>query len=144
VSCAGSAGNCSAAGIYTDSSGYFQAFVVNETNGSWGNAEEAPGTATLNTGGSASVPALSCPSAGDCAATGSYKDSSRQYEAFVVNEKDGTWGRAEEIPGTAKLNVGGYAMAPALSCASAGNCAAGGYYEDSSGHEQAFVVNEMK
>ena len=30
-----------------------QTFVVSETNGSWGNAIEVPGTATLNSGGSA-------------------------------------------------------------------------------------------
>ena len=30
-----------------------------------------------------------------------------------------------------------------MSCASAGNCSAGGYYTDSSGHRQAFVVSEV-
>jgi hypothetical protein len=29
-----------------------------------------------------------------------------------------------------------------VSCASAGNCSAGGNYSDASGHLQAFVVNE--
>jgi len=29
-----------------------------------------------------------------------------------------------------------------VSCASAGNCSAGGSYTDSSGHQQAFVVRE--
>ncbi len=46
------------------------------------------------------------------------------------------------MPGLAALNTGGYADVNSVSCASAGNCAAGGYYADSSGHGQAFVVSE--
>ena len=45
-----SAGNCSADGDYTDSSGHHQAFVVSQVNGAWGKAEEIPGTATLKKG----------------------------------------------------------------------------------------------
>ena len=50
MSCA-SAGNCSAGGYYTDSSGHLQAFVVSEVNGTWGTPMEVPGTAALNQGG---------------------------------------------------------------------------------------------
>jgi hypothetical protein len=53
----------------------------------------------------------------------------------------GTWGTAREVPGIAALNHV-YAQALSVSCASAGNCAAAGWYTDSSGHTQAFVVNE--
>jgi hypothetical protein len=53
-----------------------------------------------------------------------------------------TWGTAEEVPGTATLNQGGDAGAESVSCASAGNCTAGGYYTDGSSHSQAFVVSE--
>src|SRR6516162_9675591 len=45
----------------------------------------------------------------------------------------GTWGRAREVPGTAALNHV-YAQVNSVSCASAGNCAAGGSYIDSSLH----------
>src|SRR5438132_1366023 len=62
VSCA-TAGNCAAVGSYTDGSGHKQAFVVDDTNGSWGTATEPPGTATLNTGGDARVNSVSCPTA---------------------------------------------------------------------------------
>ena len=55
----------------------------------------------------------------------------------------GTWGHAEEVPGTAALNIGGYAEIRSVSCASAGNCSAGGLYSDSSGHWQAFVVSQV-
>ena len=85
MSCA-SAGNCSAGGHYTDGSGHQQAFVVGETNGTWGTAKEVPGTAALNQGGNAVVDQVSCASAGHCSAAGTYRTSSGFDEAFVVNE----------------------------------------------------------
>src|SRR5262249_15154309 len=50
VSCA-KAGNCSAGGFYTRSSGPTPAFVVSETNGAWGTAHQV--AAALNAGGGA-------------------------------------------------------------------------------------------
>ena len=141
ISCA-AAGDCAAGGYYKDGSGHYQAFVVTETNGTWGNAIEVPGTATLNTGGSAQVESVSCGAAGDCAAGGYYTDGSGHDQAFVVSETNGTWGDAVEVPGTATLNSGGSALVFSLSCAAAGDCAAGGYYTDGSAHDQAFVVSE--
>jgi hypothetical protein len=141
VSCA-SAGNCSAGGYYTDGSGGVQAFVVSEVNGVWQNAEEVPGTAALNQDGKAELDALSCASAGNCSAGGSYRDGSGNFQAFVVSEVNGVWQSAEEVPGFAALNQGGQAGAlGSVSCASAGNCSAAGIYSDSSG-VQAFVVSE--
>ena len=141
LSCS-SAGNCSAGGDYEDASGHYQAFVVNEASGTWGKAEEVPGTAALNAGGNAEVDSLSCSSAGNCSAGGYYDDASDHTQAFVVNETGGTWGKAEEVPGTAALNADGYAAVDSLSCSSGGNCSAGGSYSDASDHNQAFVVNE--
>ena len=46
----------------------------------------------------------------------------------------GTWGTAEEVPGTAALNQGGIATINSVSCATADTCGAGGSYLDSSGH----------
>ena len=62
---------------------------------------------------------LSCASGGNCAAGGSYEDSTGLTQAFVVDETAGTWGDAEEVPGTASLNIGGDATVTSLSCASA-------------------------
>jgi hypothetical protein len=125
VSCP-SAGNCSAGGNYVDSSSDTQAFVINETNGSWSQAMEVPGTAALNKGGIAVISSVSCRSAGNCSAGGDYTDSSNHQQALVVSEVNGTWGTAVELPGIAKLNAGGSAAITSLSCASAGNCSAGG------------------
>ena len=60
----------------------------------------------------------------------------------MVSQVNGTWQTAIEVPGTAALNQGGSADVSSVSCASAGNCSAGGDYQDSSGHFQAFVVSE--
>jgi hypothetical protein len=141
VSCA-SAGNCSAGGFYTDSSGHAHAFVVSQAGGTWGTAEEVPGTATLNTRGLAAIRSVSCASAGNCSAGGRYTDSSGHTQPFVVSQAGGTWRKAEEVPGTGTLNTGGFAVIASVSCASAGNCSAGGYYGDRFGHSQAFVVSQ--
>ena len=138
-----SAGNCSAGGYYIDSSGHNQAFVVSETNGTWGTAMEVPGTAALNQGGNAAINSVSCASAGNCSAGGYYHDSSGHSQAFVVSETNGTWGTAKEVPGTAALNQAGTPRSTRCRAPSAGNCSAGGYYTDSSLHTQAFVVSEI-
>ena len=97
--------------------------MVDETAGTWGNAKKVPGTASLNVGGDASVTSLSSASAGNCSAGGSYIDSSGNGQVFVVDEAAGTWGNAEEVPGTASLDAGGDAYGLSLSCASADNSA---------------------
>jgi hypothetical protein len=51
-------------------------------------------------------------------------------------------GNAIEVPGLGALNAGGDAIVNSVSCAAAGNCAAGGSYKDGSGHIQAFVVSQ--
>jgi hypothetical protein len=148
VSCA-SPGNCAAGGIYdsrisASGGGIFEAFVVSEVNGRWGKAIEVPGTAAVNKSGWAEVDAVSCGSAGNCAAGGFYRDSSFRQQLFVVSEVRGRWGSAIEVPGSAALNQGGSLIADvdSVSCASAGNCAAGGLYGGKGGN-QAFVVSEV-
>ncbi len=77
-----------------------------------------------------------------CAAGGSYAPSIEgPYQAFVVREKNGSWGNAIEVPGSAALNTGGSAQVTSVSCASARYCAAGGYYMTSSDDDEAFVVS---
>jgi hypothetical protein len=140
VSCA-SAGNCAAGGYYSEH--YSQGFVVSEQHGVWGQAIEVPGLAALNKGGYAAVVSVSCASAGNCAVGGSYTvNPNYVHEGFVVSEQNGVWGRASKVPGLGALNKGGYAEVVSVSCASAGNCAAGGDYQDQHHHPQGFVVSE--
>ena len=141
VSCA-SAGNCAAGGLYIDGAGRAQAFVASKTNGTWGNAIEVPGLGTLNKHGDARVYSVSCATAGNCAAVGGYQDRAAHFQVFAVNETNGIWGTAIKVPGSGILNVGGNAAIFSVSCRSAGNCAAGGTYEDSALANQAFVVSE--
>src|SRR5215469_16574936 len=148
VSC-GSAGNCAAGGAYRDGSELSQAFVASERNGRWGRAIEVPGSGALNAGavvGGAGVTSVSCASAGNCAAGGIYStgglgDGAVATEAFVASERNGRWGRAIEVPGSGALNPARMAGLNSVSCASAGNCAAGGYVTYSF-YQRAFVVSE--
>jgi hypothetical protein len=141
VSC-GSAGNCVAGGYYPVGDA-MQAFVADETGGAWGQAIEVPGSGALNADGYGQVDSVSCVSPGNCGVAGYYLDQARDGQAFVVSETGGAWGTAIEVPGLGTLNKGGYAYAASVSCRSAGNCTAGGFYSsDSAGDQQAFVVSE--
>ncbi len=144
VSC-GAAGNCSAGGDYGFHPGSpaTEAFVVSEVHGTWQKAIEVPGTAALNRGGSAQITSVSCASAGNCSAGGSYLDGSGNVQSFVVSEVHGTWHKAIEVPGIAALDHGGSAVLGSVACGAAGNCSAGGYYDNSSIGTQAFVVSQI-
>jgi hypothetical protein len=85
---------------------------------------------------------MSCAAAGSCLAGGIYTDSSGHGQAFVASQVNGTWGKAIEVPGTAALNSGGRDAVNSVSCAAAGTCSAGGFYTESSNHQQAFVVSQ--
>ena len=145
MSCA-SAGDCGVGGYYTDGSGKQQVFVASQTKGAWHRAIEVPGIAALNQDGHAVINSVSCASAGNCSAGGVYTDISRHQQVFVVSQTNGTWGTAEEVPGTASLNTAGNAVINSVSGSSVGHCSAGGYYTESIGggfgRQQAFVVDQ--
>ncbi len=144
VSCA-PAGNCLGGGSYLNRSGSEQGFVISERNGVWGRVIEVPGLGALNAGGNAQVGSVSCASAGNCVAAGSYQLSHGQEEGFIASERNGVWRRPFEVPGLGALNKGGYAQVYLVSCASPGNCAVGGSYRDNArgGHgSHGFVVSE--
>ena len=143
VSCP-SVGNCTAGGYYADGSGHwhFQAFVASQRNGRWGTAIKVPGTAALDAAGIAGVTSVACASAGNCAAAGFYHGGSSIYSlAFVASQRNGRWGTAIEVPGTAALNAGGEAQVNSVSCNQPGPCTAGGSYKHSHGPTQGFVVS---
>jgi len=139
-----SPGNCSAVGDYTNGSpGAYAPFLVSEVHGTWRNATKVPGMARLNPSGDSVVAHVSCSSAGNCSATGYYIPSPDKYEVFVVNEVNGTWHTAMNLPGIAALNTGGIALPIAISCPAPGSCGVGGYYTGSGGGMQAFVASEI-
>src|ERR1022692_4476195 len=140
VSCA-PAGNCAAGGDNTDASGNSHGFVASKQHGRWGKAIEVPGLATLNTGGYAQVWSVSCAPAGSCAAGGYYSEPHSE-QGFVAAERNGRWGTAIKVPGLAALNKGREAQVDLVSCGSAGNCAAGGYYSYGQIGRRGFVASE--
>ena len=116
--------------------------MVSQVNGTWHTAIEVPGIAALNQGGTAEIGSVSCATPGNCGAGGYYTDSAGHRQAFVVSQANGAWHTAIEVPGTAALDQGGTAEIGSVSCATPGNCSAGGYYEVGSSNIQAFVVSE--
>jgi hypothetical protein len=144
VSCT-APGECGGGGLYDDSHGHLQAFVVDEHKGIWGKAEEVPGTAALNAGGDAAVSVISCASPGNCAVGGTYTDSAGDTQLWVANEIGGVWGPAQQLTGLAGTGNPGFTLMNSISCAGPGSCAAGGTYSVSSAvgpKYSAFVASE--
>jgi hypothetical protein len=143
VSCA-APGDCSAGGGYLPKGGFGDAFVVTQSKGVWGKAIEVPGTSKLNGGqfADAETESVSCAAPGDCSAGGYYTAKSGDQQALVVTQRDGRWGTAIAVPGSVRLNRGGSAEIDSVSCATPGDCSAGGEYADSLGDIQALVVTQ--
>jgi hypothetical protein len=137
VSCA-APGSCSAVGTYDGGPGVF---VVSERRGVWGKAHEAPGLAAL--GEDADLGEVSCGAPGDCSFGGSYGsgfvNGVSVFQAFVLSERDGVWGRALAIPGM--INQSGNAVINSVSCAKAGGCSAAGTYLNRAANSQGFVLS---
>jgi hypothetical protein len=140
VSCP-SAGNCAIGGSYLTAPGFGYVFVADERNGVWGTAQQAPGITDLHKTAFASINSVSCASPGNCAAAGRYVDASLKGQAFVVDEKAGTWGRAQPVPEMSMLKAVS-STAESVSCASAGNCTVAGHYTDDHNKTQAFIADE--
>ncbi|MGD0701480.1 MAG: Ig-like domain-containing protein [Trebonia sp.] len=141
VSCS-AAGNCTAVGVITYKDEWTAGLVLNETKGTWNQADyfhqDEKG---------AQVNAVSCPHATNdaCAAGGYYVDASGNTQAMLLDQlADSDWVTLNALPGLATLNAGGNAAVTSVSCPSAGNCAAGGYYTDAHGNRQAFVITKKK
>lgn len=88
-------------------------FVVSESSGTWGNAQQVTGVPA------AVITAITCPDASDCTAAGHYYDSSSRNQAFTVDEQQGSWGPATLLASSSLLDAFGGLM---LGCSSAGNC----------------------
>jgi hypothetical protein len=133
--------NCAAGGDYWDRSDvHSQGFVAVERHGRWGRAIKVPGLSALDVIRVGEVTAVSCGSAGNCAAAGLYGDHAG-LQGFVAVERHGRWGKAIKVPGLKALNTGGDAEVDSVLCAPAGTCAAGGSFWDRHYVSQGFVVS---
>ena len=147
VSCP-AAGSCVAVGVYQDTSNNRDGFAETLSGGTW-----APASIPL----SGLVPAgllvnsftgISCPSAGSCAATGTYQDASGQTASqdgiehgLLGTLSGGTW-TATAAPTVSLEPPQIYTTDPlqppyqvpvtpnSVSCPAAGSCVAVGYYSD--------------
>ena len=143
-----SAGNCVAVG-YQRPLGHNDVFVMNQVAGVWGNAKKISLAALPKNGSTGGeLNSVSCASPGSCSAGGAYRDRTGIWRPFAVNEKNGTWGKAQEIPGISSANLGGL-VEPAgiefISCPAAGDCTAVGHYfhgDGIPGQQRVFVVSE--
>jgi hypothetical protein len=125
ISCP-AAGTCAAVGSYATSLNDRQGFIVSETGGIWARAQQVPGIASLTNGkGSSSLVSISCASAGNCSAIGNYDISTASQQAYVVDETDGVWGNAEQVPEITSLSGSGWSALTSVSCGSPGSCAGG-------------------
>ncbi len=144
VSCA-SAGNCTGVGYYEDLSGDYQGLVLSSTGGSWSRAQEI--TLPANAYGQDAdlfLYDVSCASAGNCEAVGSYDSSSTDtIDGLFLGESGGQWGPASEVglPGTASSSQPGV-YTPAVACPLAAGCLAAGVYQDASDNTQGFLSSQ--
>jgi hypothetical protein len=141
ISCA-SAGSCSAVGSYLTKAGRLEGLLVSEDGGRWAPGIEAvlPANAVTGTDG-VSLNSVSCASAGNCTAVGSYDDGSGA-EGLLLTETAGKWRNGVEaaLPASA-VEHGQEAFLNSVFCPSTGNCTAVGGYQDSAGSE-ALIVTE--
>lgn len=142
-----SPGNCTALGTYNTNTGAIQGLTVTEIGGVWGRAiqMQMPNGAATNPhvlfygfGG------ISCPSVGNCAAGGQYRDTSNHYQGFLLNEVNGKWKPSTELslPSGSQF-AGKNGGVVAVACVANGTCSAGAAYVDSAGNYQAGVVSEV-
>ena len=88
---------------------------------------------------------MACPSAGNCAAAGLYRDTTGSTQAMVATQSAGGSWQANELTLPANANSTAAhqdAELNSVACASAGDCAAAGFYEDATGSLQALVATQ--
>lgn len=141
-----SAGNCVAVGSYTDSSHHSQALIATDTGGVWTTQEADLSPLSPYSDPGASLGNLACPSAGNCAAVGTFNDSANQSVAMIVTETDGSWSVSRpDLSELTNLSSTGRSVLWGVSCPSAGNCTADGYYLEGpsgGGGYQPMVLSE--
>jgi Bacterial Ig-like domain (group 3) len=148
VSCP-AAGDCAAAGAGGPASCLSTSYYtcvstayVTEKNGTWG-APRAVLPASQARTLIASATSLSCGARGDCVLGGSVSHADgTTAQAFLLAEKNGTWGAYRAVPGIAALNRGGSAAVDSVSCTAPGDCDAGGSYAKSKGAQSEFLITE--
>ena len=147
-----SPGNCTAVGLYGDTMGSPQGWLLGEKQGVWGRGLEArlPANADYSEG-SYLYPVftlgwVSCTAVGDCTALGGYIDNHRNLDGLVLTEHNGRWSAGKQMPAPRDAGPspqeGDLPESPirALACASPGSCGAVGSYRDRSDYDRPLLL----
>ena len=145
VSCA-SAGNCVAVGTFKNPAYRNTPFTMSMVAGVWGQATPvvfAEGVQNANP--FAGFNSVSCGSAGHCVAAGFFLNSSAGFEAFTMSMVAGVWGQVTPVVFAEGVqNANPYAgFTFVVSCASAGNCVAAGFFKNLAGDSEAFTMTAV-
>ncbi len=126
-----SAGNCVAAGAYSDASGVVQALIATETAGQWANPRRLAPPSDAATAANLTIVSLSCASMNECAMGGNYQDTKGDTQSFVAAKTAGVWSSAQKVilPAGA-ATTGQVSSVRTVSCGVARSCSAVGYYLD--------------
>jgi hypothetical protein len=117
-------------------------------NANWGRGVELTAPAGAAEDPEVYLRKVSCPSAGNCTAVGSYsmppehKGEEPRGQGELLSETDGSWEPAVEATMPAGAASGPRPEFEALSCPSPGNCSAVGNYRDGAGTEQGLLLSE--
>jgi hypothetical protein len=117
-------------------------YALSEVAGHWTGAVAIALPAGTNFNPFGLLDQVSCASAGNCSAAGSYIDQNDVTHALVVSEVAGTWRAGMSLaPPTNASAFAGTSLSE-ISCASAGDCAVAGTYNVSGGAVEMLVANE--
>jgi hypothetical protein len=148
------AGSCAAVGIYGDTHGSPQGWLLTETHGVWAQGVEArlPANASTQEGEYLypviNLEPVSCAPNGDCTAVGGYVDRRSHQFGMILSEHAGHWGPAKQTPLPANagpnLQQGNAPDSPmgSIACPEAGTCSAVGWYLDKRGNYHGLLLRE--
>ncbi len=145
------ANGCVTVGWYSDTAGHTWGLIETQNGTSWTDTE-APQPANSGTGANqgfwfgsdscgfdAPCRAVSCPATASCIAVGQYTDSGGFSEPVVDTLSNGTWSSQEgALPANASTTSPD-AYLFSVSCPSATSCVAVGSYDNTGGHQSAYV-----
>jgi hypothetical protein len=139
-----SAVGCTAAGVSAvnnDGSGGNTAAGWDGTGGAFPTTGQAIDTPVGPPTGSLDPEVLSCSSPGNCSTAGELTTTGGRYYGWAASEVDGIWQPAVNLQTAFTQPNGESPLFGGLSCSDAGDCSGVGYYYDTDGSQQGFVVD---
>jgi hypothetical protein len=124
-------GNYFQQGVQSNGAGAGEGLLLTDSDGTWTAAEAPLPANAATTFSSVQLDGVSCPSASQCVAVGSYEDASGNSHGLILTGNGASWTAAEaSVPANA-LATGDEAGAELLgiSCPSMSQCVAVGWYE---------------